>query len=176
METEIIIRQETAADFAAVFDVNRLAFGQDNEAMLVDALRANETAFVPELSIVAITGGIVVGHILFTKINIGDGDGNLHGGLALAPMAVRPEYQMRGIGGQLVREGLAVASGLGFQSVIVLGHERYYPKFGFEPTEKWNINAPFEVPSDAFMAIELVAGGLENVTGTVIYPTEFGLV
>ncbi|GGC33301.1 N-acetyltransferase [Parapedobacter defluvii] len=173
MAAAISIRQETAADFAAVFDVNRLAFGQDNEARLVDALRANETAFVPELSIVAVIGAIVVGHILFTKITIRGSNGNLHGSLALAPMAVRPEHQKQGIGSQLVRKGLAVASGLGFQSVIVVGHEQYYPKFGFEPAEKWNIKAPFEVPSDAFMAIELIADGLRNVSGMVVYPAEF---
>jgi predicted N-acetyltransferase YhbS len=65
---------------------------------------------------------------------------------------------------------------LGYQSVIVLGHEDYYPKFGFEPAEKWNIKAPFDVPSNVFMAIELVKGSLENISGTVIYPKEFETV
>jgi putative acetyltransferase len=140
---------------------------------LVDALRHSKTAFLPELSIVAVKDNKVVGHILFTKINIKDDKGNLTESLALAPMSVRPEHQKRGIGGQLIRKGLEVAKILGFKSIIVLGHEHYYPKFGFEPAEKWKIKAPFKVPSNVFMAIELVAGGLKNVTGTVNHSKEF---
>ncbi len=170
---EIAIRQEISADFMDVFDVNRLAFGQDDEARLVDALRQNETAFVPGLSIVATADDEIVGHILFTRISIKDDSGNLHESLALAPMAVKPGFQKKGIGGQLIRKGLEVAEDLGFRSVIVIGHEHYYPKFGFEPAGKWNIKAPFEVPSDAFMSIELVADGLKRVSGTVVYPKEF---
>ncbi len=176
MTDNIILRQETQADFLEVFEVNHLAFGQENEAKLVDALRHNETAFVPELSIVAVKDNTVVGHILFTKINIKGNKGNLNESLALAPMSVRPEHQKNGIGGQLIRKGLEVAKILGYKSIIVLGHEHYYPKFGFEPAEKWKINAPFEVPSNVFMAMELVAGGLKNVSGTVNYPKEFETV
>ena len=91
-------------------------------------------------------------------------------------MAVRPEFQKSGIGGQLIQQGLKVAEELGFKSVIVLGHEHYYPKFGFEPADKWNIKAPFDVPSNVFMAIELVKDGLKNISGTVIYPKEFETV
>ena len=69
-----------------------------------------------------------------------------------------------------------VAKELGFKSIIVLGHEHYYPKFGFEPAEKWNIKAPFEVPSNVFMAIELVPDGLKNITGIVNYAKEFETV
>ncbi|MFC4873645.1 GNAT family N-acetyltransferase [Negadavirga shengliensis] len=176
MTERINIRQETKDDFSAVFEVNHLAFGQDSEAKLVDALRNNPVVFVPELSIVATESNQTVGHILFTKINIIDDQGEAHESLALAPMAVRPEFQKCGIGGQLIRKGLEVAKGLGFQSVIVLGHEHYYPKFGFEPAEKWNIKAPFEVPSNVFMAIELVKDGLKNISGRVVYPKEFETV
>jgi predicted N-acetyltransferase YhbS len=62
---------------------------------------------------------------------------------------------------------------LGFKSVIVLGHEHYYPKFSFLPAENLNIKAPFNVHSNVFMAIELMKGGLENVSGIVEYPKEF---
>ena len=176
MTDNIILRQETQADFLAVYEVNHHAFGQENEAKLVDALRKNKTAFVPELSIVAVKDNRVAGHILFTKINIKDDKGNVYESLALAPMSVRPEFQKTGIGGQLIRKGFDVAKKLGFGSVIVLGHEHYYPKFGFEPAEKWKIKAPFDVPSNVFMAIELVPGGLKNITGTVNYPKEFEIV
>ena len=173
---QIRLRQETKDDFNEVFDVNHLAFGQDNEAKLVDALRNNPTAFVPRLSIVATESDTIVGHILFTKINIKDDEGNLHESLGLAPMAVKPEFQNRGIGGQLIRKGFEVAKDLGFTSVVVLGHEHYYPKFGFEPATKWNIKAPFAVRPNHFMAIELVKDGLKNISGTVNYPKEFEMV
>ncbi len=176
MTKQITLRQERKDDFKEVFEVNHIAFGQDNEAKLVDALRNNPTVFVPELSIVAVDNNKIVGHILFTKINIKDDNGNLNESLGLAPMAVRPELQKSGIGGQLIRQGLIVAEELGFKSVIVLGHEHYYPKFGFQPADKWNIKAPFDVPSNVFMAIELISEGLKNISGTVVYPKEFEAV
>lgn len=176
MNEQIILRQETWEDLNDVFNVNLIAFGQDNEAKLVDALRKNPSVFVPELSIVAVDNHQIVGHILFTKINIKDNNGNLNESLGLAPMAVKPEFQKNGIGGQLIGKGLKVATELGFKSVIVLGHEHYYPKFGFEPAEKWNIKAPFDIPATNFMAIDLVEDGLKNISGTVIYPQEFETV
>jgi len=176
MKEEIKLRQETQADFAHIFEINHLAFGQEHEARLVDALRNNRIAFVPELSIVATVNDRIVGHILFTKITIKDDKENLNESLALAPVAVRPEFQKRGIGGQLIRHGFETAKVLGFKSIIVLGHEHYYPKFGFEPAVKWDIKAPFDVPSNVFMALELVTNGLKNVSGAVIYPKEFETV
>lgn len=173
MSEQIKLRQETKNDFSEVYEVNNLAFGQENEAKLVDALRNNSAAFVPELSIVATANGKIVGHILFTKIHIKDNKGNMNESLGLAPMAVRPEWQKSGIGGQLIREGFELARALGFKSVIVLGHEHYYPKFGFEPAAKWDIKAPFDVPPTVFMAIELTKDGLKDISGTVVYPKEF---
>ncbi|MCC6600056.1 MAG: N-acetyltransferase [Crocinitomicaceae bacterium] len=176
MKEKLTIRQETPDDFKEIFEINRIAFGQENEAKLITALRNNHAVFVPELSIVATKNDKVIGHILFTKILIKDNRGNMHGSLALAPMAVIPEFQKRGVGRRLIREGLEAARKSGFKSVIVLGHEHYYPKFGFEPAEKWGINAPFNVPSNAFMVIELVKDGLKNISGTVFYPKEFETV
>ncbi|HQU96486.1 MAG TPA: N-acetyltransferase [Saprospiraceae bacterium] len=173
MTEQITIRPETQDDHREVFEINHIAFGQDNESKLVDALRKNQTAFVPELSIVATDNKKIVGHILFTKIIIKDDNGNLNESLGLAPMAVRPELQKRGIGGQLIRKGLEVAKESGFKSVIVLGHEHYYPKFGFQPADKWNLKSPFDIPSNVFMAIELISDGLKNISGTVVYPKEF---
>ncbi|WP_455367207.1 GNAT family N-acetyltransferase, partial [[Eubacterium] cellulosolvens] len=113
----------------------------------------------------------IVGHILFSKIKIrGEKD---HETLALAPMAVLPKFQKQGIGGKLIREGLNKARELGFDSVIVLGHNEYYPRFGFERASKWNITCPFEVPDEAFMAIELNPGALSVKAGIVEYPKEF---
>lgn len=169
---QIIIRQENNNDIAAVRHVNELAFGQDNEAKLVDALRKSD-AFVPELSLVAILNDEIIGHILFSKIKILGEHERTTESLALAPMAVLPNHQQKGIGAELIKHGLAKARALNFKSVIVLGHEHYYPKFGFEPAQKWNIRSPYDVPSDVFMAIELIGGGLKDVSGLVVYPKEF---
>lgn len=176
MTSKPFLRTENKDDFKEVFELNSIAFGQDNEAKLVDALRSNQNAFLPELSIVATDNNKIVGHILFTKINIKDDSGRLNESLGLAPMAVRPELQKNGIGGQLIRKGFEVAKELGFKSVIVLGHEHYYPKFGFQPADKWKIKSPFDVPSNVFMAIELVTDGLKDISGTVVYPKEFETV
>jgi putative acetyltransferase len=173
-EMPLTIRQEQPADFQAVYQINRQAFGQEAEAKLVDALRQS-TAFVPELSLVSELDNQLVGHILFTKIKIVNGESETES-LALAPMAVSADFQKQGIGGHLIREGLKRAAELGFGSVIVLGHEHYYPKFGFEPASKWGIKAPFDVPDEVFMAIELIPNALENVNGTVQYPKEFDSV
>ncbi len=169
---DTIIRPEHQTDIPAIHEVNLLAFGQAEEAVLVDNLR-NSDAFIPALSLVAVLDDKIVGHILFTKIKIKDDHGNAHDSLALAPMAVRPGFQNQGIGGQLIRFGLEQAKALGHASVIVLGHEHYYPKFGFVPAEKWSIKAPFEVPSSAFMGVELEEGALKNVSGVVEYSKAF---
>jgi putative acetyltransferase len=172
---ELKIRKESKDDYRDIFELNKIAFAQDNEAKLVDLLRVSE-AFVPELSLVATLDNKIVGHILFTKIKIVDDNQNEFDSLALAPMAVKPDIQKNGIGGQLIRAGLDKARELNFKSIIVLGHEHYYPKFGFVPTNKWNIKSPFDVPTNVFMGLELMEGGLKNVCGTVKYPKEFDAI
>jgi predicted N-acetyltransferase YhbS len=94
--------------------------------------------------------------------------------LAMAPVAVLPEYQNQGSGGKLIVAAHNKAKELGFESVIVLGHEGYYPKFGFKLAESFGIKPPFDVPSENFMAMELVDGALEGVEGVVKYAEEFG--
>jgi len=168
----LTIRQENKVDYKEIHKLNLLAFEDKEEAILVDLLRKNNE-FIPQLSLVALLNNIIVGHILFTKIKIIDDNKNEYESLALAPMAVLPTYQKKGIGGKLINKGLDIATKLNFKSVIVLGHEHYYPKFGFVPTVKWNIKPPFEVPANAFMGIELVKNSLENVNGIVKYPKEF---
>ena len=167
------IRQETRNDYSDVYNLNKLAFEEDEEARLVDLLRKS-SAFIPELSLVAVIEDNIVGHILFTKIKIIDNKGNENESLALAPMAVSPNYQKSGIGGQLIKKGLDKAREMNFKSVIVLGHEKYYPKFGFEPTTKWGITSPYDIPTNVFMGIELVDDGLKNISGLVKYAKEFG--
>jgi len=172
MTTEI--REEIHRDHETVYRLHELAFKQANEAELVKALRKSR-AFIPGLSLVALHHEAIVGHILFTKILIKNSV-TVYESLALAPVSVHPDHQRTGIGSALIRAGLQKARELGYNSVIVLGHEHYYPKFGFLPASGWEIRAPFEVPSAAFMALELRPGGLSGVSGTVEYAREFEAV
>ena len=97
---------------------------------------------------------------------------NEYESLALAPMAAISNLQKNGIGGQLIKKGLDKAREMNFKSIIVLGHNKYYP-IGFEPTTKWGITSPYEVPANVFMGIELVTDGLKNVSEIVQYSKEF---
>ena len=124
------VRPGTPADHAAVHDIVAQAFGQEDEARLVEALRGIE-GFDPRLSLVAEIAGAIAGHILFTAIGIVDG-GTSTPAQALAPVAVAPAWQRRGIGTVLIHAGLDVCRELGHGIVVVLGHAAYYPRFGFE--------------------------------------------
>ena len=168
------IRLELPGDREAVYRVNQLAFGQENEARLVEALRRS-SAFIPELSLVALDDSEVVGHILFSRITV-QGEDQAHTALALAPMAVLPSFQRKGIGSALVRRGLDEARSLGHLVVIVVGHPDYYPRFGFVPAQPLGILSPFEVPSEAFMVLELEPRALRGIQGLVNYPPEFNEV
>jgi putative acetyltransferase len=163
-----LIRPETAADHEAVRRVNRLAFGQDQEARLVDALRAG--GYV-RLSLVAEQGGQVVGHILFSDLPILT-DAGTAPALALAPMAVLPDFQNQGIGSALVRRGLALCRERGHRIVVVLGHPHFYPRFGFSSNLAAALASPFG-GGDSWMAMELLPGALNGVTGQVRYPPPF---
>jgi putative acetyltransferase len=161
---------ETPADHDSVAAVHRAAFGGETESRLVDTLR-RAPDFIPGLSVVAETDGAVVGHILFSPIMI-RGAPNWPA-LALAPMAVLPGRQRRGVGSALVRFGLDAARRLGHDRVIVVGHAEYYPRFGFRPASAFGILAPFDVPDDAFMVLELRPGALDDCSGRVCYPPAF---
>ncbi|TDL80515.1 GNAT family N-acetyltransferase [Peribacillus frigoritolerans] len=167
----IKIRQEAPSDISAIKKVNDAAFGQENEANLIHTIRKSPS-FVPELSLVA-ENEEIVGHILFTKITIETENGSEVPSLALAPMAVKPEFQKEGIGSQLVREGLKRCREHGYDSVIVLGHPEFYPKFGFVPASTKGIKPPFTVPDEVFMLIELKSGALDEAAGVVKYPPAF---
>ena len=168
------IRSENPSDYTGIKNVNDLAFSQTNEGILVEKLRVNPD-FVEQLSLVAVRGGEIVGHILFPPIWIDDGIIKRRT-LALAPMSVLPDYQKKGIGSQLVNKGLKICRRLGYKSVIVLGHPAYYSKFRFVEASLFGINSPFDVPEEVFMGMELVPDGLKDITGIVQYSKEFNEV
>jgi len=166
----LIIKPEITSNYQKITEINDLAFGQSNESNLIKNLRKTKN-FINKLSLVAELNSEIVGHILFYPIKIQNNAKEFET-LSLAPMAVDPNHQKQGIGKKLVREGLRVSKELGFKSVIVLGHPDYYPKFGFVPASNWNIKCPFEVPDNAFMAIELEENALKGIFGIVEYPKE----
>jgi putative acetyltransferase len=152
-----------------VWKVNEAAFERSDEADLVDRLREEGVVL---LSLVAELDSQIVGHILFTRMTIETTQGALPA-VSLAPMAVAPGWQGRGVGERLVRDGLEKLRGRGERIVLVLGHTHYYPRFGFSCALAESLVSPF--PPDAFMALELSEGSLTGVQGTVRYAAAFGL-
>jgi putative acetyltransferase len=164
----IAIRPEAPGDRAALRGVNERAFGQSAEADLVDALRAG----CPDrLSLVAELEGEVVGHILFSPATL-EGEGDTLVGMALAPMAVLPEHQRRGIGSRLVEAGLAELRQADCPFVIVLGHPDYYPRFGFVPASRHGVRGEYVVPDEVFMLLPLAANP-DRLAGLARYRPEF---
>jgi len=129
-------------------------------------------AFVPGLSLVAEVENNLVGYILLTAIEIKTSEDEIKS-LALASVAVLPEFQGKGIGGKLIEAAHERARDLGYKSVILLGHEKYYPRFGYQLADKFGISLLFDVPKKNCMAIELRANALKNIQGEVVYPKEF---
>jgi putative acetyltransferase len=167
---EIIIRKEQPGDEAAVRRVNLLAFDGAAEADIVDQLRL---ACPEALSLVALDGDHIVGHILFTPAVIG-APGNQVNGMGLAPMSVLPEYQGQGIGSQLARTGLEMLRQAGQPFVIVLGHPHYYPRFGFEIASQHGIASQYNgIPDEAFMILIFDQQALKGVSGVAYYRSEF---
>ena len=162
------VRPERPDDVEAIDKLLKRAFGGTEESTLVHALRASEY-FVPPLALVAEepdAEGVnrIIGYILFSRISIETRDGEIPA-LALAPMAVLPEQQRQGIGTQLILTGLDASRQLGYSIVVLIGHPQYYPRFGFEPARAYDLEVPFAVPDEAFMALELLPGALNSVRG-----------
>jgi putative acetyltransferase len=162
------VRSETAADVSAIHAVNTAAFETRLEADLVDTLRRMAA---PIVSLVADDGGKIIGHILFSPVALyGQPDTKIMG---LAPMAVLPSEQRRGIGSALIREGLTRCRNLGYGAVVVVGHRHYYPRFGFKPAATFKLKSEYDVQDDVFMALELTPHYLRGKSGTIQYDSAF---
>jgi putative acetyltransferase len=165
----LIIHQETPEDEVAIRHVNEEAFGQKGEAEIIEKLRGRGMLII---SLVAVQDNETVGHIAFSPIKV-ESEHSSFGAIALAPMAVLPAYQRKGIGSQLVHAGLEECRRIGHELVVVLGHPNYYPRFGFVPASTYSIKSEFDVPDEAFMVLELRQGAFSGRSGIVKYHPEF---
>jgi putative acetyltransferase len=166
---QIDVREEETSDLEAVRDVNKRAFGQDQEANIVDALRSNGAA---SLSLVAtvdnLVAGHVVGHIMYSPVEIGPLEG-----VGLGPVAVLPEYQRRGVGSVLVETGNRRLELARCPFIVVLGHPAFYPRFGFRPASTLGVSCEWDVPDDVFQILVLDPVRMSGVSGVARYRREF---
>lgn len=163
------IRSENLEDRNGIRHINIEAFDTDAEANLIDALRKSGTSMI---SLVAEENGELIGHILFTPVTL-DGNTSNISIAGLAPMAVLPNWQNKGIGSRLVEEGLRQCERSGYEAVVVLRHTNYYPRFGFVPSLNYGIKSEYDVPAEVFMVKEIQAGALDGCSGSVRYHQVF---
>jgi putative acetyltransferase len=169
-----VIRPEEPRDFGAVGEILRLSFEGGGEAVLAEKLRASRD-FVPGLALVAEFEGRVAGYVLFSRIWIRPPDPKLpeEVALALAPLAVHPDFRNKGIGAELVTQGLKACRQHGYSLVIVVGEQSYYGRFGFIPARPKGLEVPFPVPERAFLVAEIIPRPGPAVKGTIRYPQAF---
>lgn len=170
----MIIRPEREEDNREIYNLVKLSFqsaeiSNGSEADLVNMLRQGKS-YISDLALVAEEDDDkLIGYIMFTKAKVGNKEI-----LALAPLAVLPQYQNRGIGSALINKGHQKAQDLGYEYSVVLGSENYYPKFSYVPAINYGIRSPFEVDQKKFMACKL-NDKAEKINGLMVYAGEFGI-
>lgn len=166
----IEIREEASEDREAIRLVNDQAFGRPEEGRIIDKIRK---ACKEVISLVAVSDNKITGHIFFSPVKI-ESNGRAITGMGLGPMAVLPEFQNQGIGNLLIREGIRRIKEADCPFIIVLGHEHYYPRFGFESASKYGLKPQWEgVPDKAFMVMISNKSAISGFTGVVTYRNEF---
>ncbi len=172
------IKSELPQQKDDVHAVIKAAFGKEDEVELVKKLRSAKN-YIPELSMVAFVDDKIVGHAMLSPAFIEKASSERIEVLALAPVAVLPEFQNKGIGKKLVNSLLAfteVRFGEIFRGIIVLGDNKYYSKFGFVPASQFGVCAPFKCEEKNFMAMPIINNGLSNCQGEVVYPPAFSVL
>lgn len=169
MRGELTLREEGAGDAAAIGRVLEAAFGGPLEVELVEDLRASKEL---KLSLVAERAGTLVGHVALSAVTTPDCETSVRG-LGLAPLAVAPGEQRRGVGAALVRRALELARADGAAFVVLLGDPAYYERFGFAPASSSGLRCVYDAPPEAFQVLELSPGALRGLHGRVLYAPPF---
>ncbi len=169
---QIAIRPATPADWPAIVHINDSAFEGPGESALIEALERSNR---PVISLLALADGVPAGHVFFSPVSIQSAGARILVA-ALAPMAVSPPFQRRGIGSQLVEAGLRACADHAYQVVVVVGHPQFYRRFGFTPAASLGLSSVYSDAGDAFMALELTTGVLSGRAGVVEYSAEFANV
>lgn len=164
------VRPARADDRATLRALHCTGFGPEEGPVIADLVGAllDDPTAAPRLSLLAEHAGQPLGHILFTRATLAPDPGGIEARL-LCPLAVRPDAQGTGVGGRLIRDGLARLRQAGAGLVFVLGHPGYYPRHGFRPCRA--VAAPYPIPArhaDAWMALELTPGALESAAGSTL--------
>ena len=168
----MIIRPETAADRDAIRNVNDEAFGGPIEAKLIDAIRASDR-YVPELSLVAVSQGQTLGHVISSYVDVEPGARRV---LQVGPLAVLPSHQRQGIGSALMEETIRIADARGEPLLLIEGNPRYYERFGFSRADAVGIEPPPEAHGPQYFMIRPLATYDTAFRGDAIYPPEtFGI-
>lgn len=175
---KILVRKAHENDYPEIFALLEEAFKDDehseqNEAAIVANLKGAPD-FIPEFSLVALDHQMVIGYLLLTPVRIED-NSTSYPVLALAPVAVLPEWQQKGVGTLLMEHAHQKAMAANFDLIVVIGHASYYPRFGYREAKEFDISVPFDIPSQYVMIRELQAGAGQRIQGRVKYPSSFYL-
>lgn len=167
------IRQATEKDYQEIYTVVEESFKtalhtDGDEQNLVIRLK-NSSVYVAELSLVAEIDDRIIGYIMLTETKVGS---TMQ--LVLAPLAILPNYQSQGVGSKLILEAHKIAKEMGYDFIILIGHETYYPRFGYRPAKEFGIISPFEIPDEVFMAYPLQDIN-KKLNATIEYVKEFGI-
>ena len=168
---QVKIKRIKKQDFEEVEMLLKVAFDGDSVANLMNKLK-DTSQFISELTRVARINEQIIGIIVYSHAQIIRGK-KTHETISMAPMAVLPAYQNLGIGSELIRNSFTKARELEYKSVLVMGHEEFYPRFGFKPASEFGIICPFDVPDENFMALEFFPDTLSGVSGKVKYDQLF---
>lgn len=166
---ELTIRRERESDLREISELIRSCFKNEDTGLLVRMLRTRKE-FIKDLSRVSEINGILTGYILLNPIHIQTSEA-LVKTLWLEPVCVHPNFQKKGIGTALIKDAVHKATDLGFESIFVTGNFSYYSRFGFRRAGEFGIDSSLNIPSEAFLAMELKQNGLPK-EGKLMYPQE----
>ncbi|MFA0815162.1 MAG: GNAT family N-acetyltransferase [Anaerofustis sp.] len=166
---DIILRNETEADWRAVEELTREAFWNVYvpgccEHYLAHVMRESEL-FIPELDFVAEADGKIVGNIMYAHSMVAEGDDKIYPVITFGPVSVLPAYQKQGVGSRLIRHTLDLAKKMGYPAVFIYGDPAYYSRFGFVPAETYRIKNASGKYADALQVLELEKGAMEDISG-----------